>query len=203
MNIGILASGRGSNMEALIDACQDGRIPARVSLVLSDRAGAGALETARAKGITAHHLDPKPYDSREAYDRALVDELRKAGVDLVCLAGYMKLVSSAFIDPFAGRVLNIHPSLLPSFPGLSAQSQALGYGAKVSGCTVHIVELAMDSGPIVMQAAVAVEDGDDEHTLGARILEQEHRIYVESVRRFVDGELKVDGRHVRHVPQGG
>jgi len=199
MNIGILASGRGSNMEALVAACNDGTIPGRVAVVLSDKASAGALETARQNGIDAVCLDPRSYESREAFDRALVAELQARGVDLVCLAGYMKLVSREFIDPFAGRILNIHPSLLPSFPGLNGQDQALAYGCKVAGCTVHLVELEMDSGPIVMQAAVPVLDDDSEASLSARILEQEHRIYVESVRRFVAGEVVVDGRLVRTV----
>lgn len=199
MKIGILASGRGSNMEALIEACRDGRIPAQVAVVLSDRAAAGALETARRLGVEAHHLNPREHGSREAFDRALVAALQRHGVGLVCLAGYMKLVSREFIEPFQGRILNIHPSLLPAFPGLDAQRQALEYGCKVAGCTVHIVELEMDSGPIVMQAAVPVRDGDTEQTLVARILEEEHRIYVESVRRFVAGELRVEGRRVLRV----
>ncbi len=196
MKIGILASGRGSNMDALIDACQDGIIPAEVAVVLSDKSTAGALQSARQKGVEAKHMNPRDFESREAFDRALVAELKDRGVELVCLAGYMKLVSREFIDPFEGRILNIHPSLLPSFPGLAAQRQALEYGCKVAGCTVHFVELEMDSGPIIMQAAVPVMDDDTEESLGARILEQEHRIYVESVRRFVCGQLTVDGRRV-------
>jgi len=194
--IGVLASGRGSNMEALIRGCQDGRIPGEVVIVLSDKASAGALETARGLGVEARYLDPKPYGSREAYDRALVEALQARGVDLVCLAGYMKLVTREFLDPFPERVLNVHPSLLPSFPGLRAQQQALEHGVKVAGCTVHLVELAMDRGPIVMQAAVPVEDDDTEESLSARILEQEHRIYVEAVRRFCAGEVEVRERRV-------
>jgi phosphoribosylglycinamide formyltransferase-1 len=196
MRIGVLASGRGSNMEAIVRACEDGVIPGRVALVLSDKSSAGALETARRHGIEARFIDPKPYGSREAYDRALVEALQAQGVELVCLAGYMKLVTRDFIEPFAGRILNIHPSLLPSFPGLAAQRQALDYGVKMSGCTVHVVELAMDGGPIVMQAAVPVEDGDTEESLSARILEQEHRIYVEAVRQFCLGNVAVEGRRV-------
>jgi phosphoribosylglycinamide formyltransferase-1 len=196
MRIGVLASGRGSNMEAIVRGCEDGVIPGRVALVLSDKSSAGALETARRHGIEARFIDPKPYGSREAYDRALVEALQTQGVELVCLAGYMKLVTRDFIEPFAGRILNIHPSLLPSFPGLAAQRQALDYGVKMSGCTVHVVELAMDGGPIVMQAAVPVEDGDTEESLSARILEQEHRIYVEAVRQFCLGNVAVEGRRV-------
>jgi len=198
--IGILASGRGSNMEAILAACEAGTIPGEVAVVLSNKASAGALETARRHGVEARHLDPKPYGSREAYDRALVEALTARGVGLVCLAGYMKLVSKAFIDPFRGRILNIHPSLLPAFPGLGAHKQALDAGVKVSGCTVHLVELAMDAGPIVMQAAVPVLDGDDEERLSARILEQEHKIYVAAVKVFCEGRLAVDGRRVTVAP---
>jgi len=198
--IGILASGRGSNMEAILAACEAGTIPGEVAVVLSNKASAGALETARRHGVEARHLDPKPYGSREAYDRALVEALTARGVGLVCLAGYMKLVSKAFIDPFRGRILNIHPSLLPAFPGLGAHKQALDAGVKVSGCTVHLVELAMDAGPIVMQAAVPVLDGDDEERLSARILEQEHKIYVAAVKAFCEGRLAVDGRRVTVAP---
>jgi len=198
--IGILASGRGSNMEAILAACEAGTIPGEVAVVLSNKASAGALETARRHGVEARHLDPKPYGSREAYDRALVEALTARGVGLVCLAGYMKLVSKAFIDPFRGCILNIHPSLLPAFPGLGAHKQALDAGVKVSGCTVHLVELAMDAGPIVMQAAVPVLDGDDEERLSARILEQEHKIYVAAVKAFCEGRLAVDGRRVTVAP---
>jgi phosphoribosylglycinamide formyltransferase-1 len=200
MKIGILASGRGSNMEALVTACKNGSIPAEVVVVLSDKASAGALESARQNGISARHMDPRQYDSREHFDRALVAELQANGVDLVCLAGYMKLVSREFIDPYEGRVLNVHPSLLPSFPGLNGPGQALEYGCKVAGCTVHLVELEMDSGPIIMQAAVPVEDDDTEASLSARILKEEHRIYVESVRRFACGEVSIDGRRARSTP---
>jgi len=194
--IGVLASGRGSNMEAIVRACQAGEVPGQVALVLSDKVSAGALETARRLGVEARFIDPKPYGSREAYDRALVEALQSRGVDLVCLAGYMKLVTREFIEPFAGRILNIHPSLLPAFPGLKAQQQALDYGAKVTGCTVHVVELAMDRGPIVMQTAVPVMDDDTEESLSARILEQEHRAYVAAVRQFCLGNVTVDGRRV-------
>lgn len=196
LKIGILASGRGSNMEAIIKGCQNGRIPADVVLVLSDRPSAGALEIARRNGIEAKYLDPRESGSREAYDRTLVQALSGHGVELVCLAGYMKLVTRDFIGPFQGRILNIHPSLLPAFPGLNAQKQALDYGVKVTGCTVHIVELAMDAGPIVLQTPVPVEDGDTEETLAARILTEEHRTYVEAVRAFAERQVQVDGRKV-------
>ncbi|MDH4229350.1 MAG: phosphoribosylglycinamide formyltransferase [Nitrospirota bacterium] len=194
--IGILASGRGSNMAALLEACASGEIPARVAVVLSDREQAGALETARRMGVDAVHLNPRQHGSREGYDRALVAELRQRGVNLVCLAGYMKLVTREFLAPYAGRVLNIHPSLLPSFPGLDAQQQAFDYGVKVAGCTVHLVELAMDSGPVVMQAAVPVMDDDTAQSLSARILEQEHRIYVEAVCAFAEERVRVEGRRI-------
>ncbi|MDH5526815.1 MAG: phosphoribosylglycinamide formyltransferase [Nitrospirota bacterium] len=198
--IGILASGRGSNMKALLAACASGEIPARVAVVLSDKEQAGALATARAQGVDAVWLNPKDHGTREAYDRALVAELRARGVTLVCLAGYMKLVSKAFIEPFQNRILNIHPSLLPSFPGLNAQQQALDYGVKLAGCTVHLVELAMDAGPIVMQTAVPVEDNDTGDTLSARVLEQEHRLYVAAVKAFAEGRVTVDGRRVSVRP---
>jgi len=198
--IGILASGRGSNMEAIIQACQAGTVPGEVVVVISNRGSAGALETARGLGVEARFMDPKPYGSREAYDRALVEALRARGVTLVCLAGYMKLVSKAFIDAFQDRILNIHPSLLPAFPGLGAHRQALDFGVKVSGCTVHLVELAMDAGPIVMQAAVPVLDGDDEERLSDRILAEEHRIYVEAVKAFCEGRVTVRDRHVTVAP---
>jgi phosphoribosylglycinamide formyltransferase-1 len=198
--IGILASGRGSNMEAIIQACQAGTVPGEVVVVISNRGSAGALETARGLGVEARFMDPKPYGSREAYDRALVEALRARGVTLVCLAGYMKLVSKAFIDAFRDRILNIHPSLLPAFPGLQAHRQALDFGVKVSGCTVHLVELAMDAGPIVMQAAVPVLDGDDEERLSERILAEEHRIYVEAVKAFCEGRVSVRDRHVTVAP---
>lgn len=194
--IGVLASGRGSNMEAIVQGCEAGTIPGEVVTVLSNRPGAGALETARRHGIEARYLDPKPYGSREAYDRALVEALGARDVALVCLAGYMKLVTRAFLDAFPHRILNIHPSLLPAFPGLKAHGQALAAGCKVSGCTVHLVELAMDAGPIVMQAAVPVLDDDTEDTLSARILKEEHRIYVAAVKAMCEGRVTVRGRHV-------
>jgi len=198
--IGILASGRGSNMSALLDAVERGDIPARVAVVLSDREQAAALGSARSRGIDAVWLNPKEHGTREAYDRALVAALQERGVNLVCLAGYMKLVTREFIAPFENRILNIHPSLLPSFPGLNAQQQALDYGVKLAGCTVHLVELAMDAGPIVMQAAVPVEDDDTDETLSARVLEQEHRLYVAAVKAFAEGRVSVDGRRVSVRP---
>jgi phosphoribosylglycinamide formyltransferase 1 len=198
--IGVLASGRGSNMEAIVRACQAGTVPGEVVVVISNRASAGALETARGHGVEARFMDPKPYGSREAYDRALVEALKARGVTLVCLAGYMKLVSKAFIDAFRDRILNIHPSLLPAFPGLGAHRQALDFGVKVSGCTVHMVELAMDAGPIVMQAAVPVLDGDDEDRLSERILQEEHRIYVEAVKAFCENRVTMRDRRVTIAP---
>ncbi len=197
MKIGILVSGRGSNMEALIHACQDGRIDGQAVVVISDRAEAGALEIARQLGVEARFMDPKSHDSREAFDRSLVDALKEAGVELVCLAGYMKLVTQAFIDAFAGRIVNIHPSLLPSFPGLCAQQQALEYGCKVTGCTVHLVELAMDSGPILMQATVPILDDDTEQSLSERLLVEEHRLYVEAVSLLASHRFTLEGRRAR------
>ena len=195
--IGVLASGRGSNLQALLDACARPDYPARVAVVISDREQAQALERARAAGVEAVWVNPKDFADRESFDRALVRELRAREVGLVCNAGYMRILTPVWVREFAGRALNIHPSLLPSFPGLHAHRQALDHGVKVSGATVHFVEEGVDSGPIVLQAAVPVEPGDTEATLSARILEAEHRLYPEAVRLFAEGRLQIVGRCVR------
>lgn len=191
--VGVLISGRGSNLQALIDAQQAGRLGGALVLVISNVAGAPGLERARAAGIPAL-VCAHGGRSREAHDQELMQHLRAAGVDLVCLAGYMRLLSPAFVRAFPGRILNVHPSLLPSFPGLDAQRQALEAGVKVSGATVHLVEEALDAGPIVLQEAVAVRDDDTVETLAARILEAEHRIYPEAVRLVLEGRVRVEGR---------
>jgi phosphoribosylglycinamide formyltransferase-1 len=191
--VGVLISGRGSNLQALIDAAHAGRLGGTLALVISNVAGAPGLERARAAGIPAL-VCAHGGRSREAHDQELVHHLRTAGVDLVCLAGYMRLLSPAFVRAFRGRILNVHPSLLPSFPGLDAQRQALEAGVKVSGATVHLVEEALDAGPIVLQEAVPVRDDDTVETLAARILEAEHRIYPEAVRLVLGGRLRVEGR---------
>jgi phosphoribosylglycinamide formyltransferase-1 len=192
----VLVSGRGSNLQALLDACAAPDFPARIAVVISDREHAPALERARAAAIEAVWLNPKDFASRESFDTALVRELEKRQVGLVCNAGFMRILSRVYVRAFAGRALNIHPSLLPAFPGLHAQRQALDHGAKVAGCTVHFVDEAVDAGPIVLQAAVPVLPGDTEDTLAARILVEEHRLYPAAVRLFAEGRLEVDGRRV-------
>ena len=201
LRVGVLASGRGSNFEALCRACAEGQVRARIAVLVSDRPGAGALAIARARGIEALVLDPAAEPGREAHDKALIHALEERQVGLVCLAGYMRVLSPPFVRHFAGRLLNVHPSLLPSFPGLHAQRQALAHGVKVAGATVHFVDEGVDTGPIVLQAAVAVRDGDTEETLSARILAEEHRIYPEAVRLFAAGRLRLVGRRV--LTEGG
>jgi phosphoribosylglycinamide formyltransferase-1 len=197
LRVGVLASGRGSNFEALARACAEGRVPARVLVLASDRPDAAAVGLARARGIEAVVLDPAREPGREAYDKALAAALDERGVGLVCLAGYMRVLSAPFVRHFRGHLLNIHPSLLPAFPGLHAQRQALAHGVKVAGATVHFVDEGVDTGPIVLQAAVPVLEGDTEETLAARILAEEHRIYPEAVKLFAEGRLALAGRRVR------
>jgi len=194
--VGVLASGRGSNLQALLDACAAPDFPARVVVVISDREHAPALERARAAGVEAVWVNPKDFTSRESFDLTLVRELEKRQVGLVCHAGFMRILSPAYVHAFAGRALNIHPSLLPAFPGLHAQRQALEHGVRVSGATVHFLEDGVDSGPIVLQAAVPVLPGDTEETLAARILVEEHRLYPAAVRLFAEGRLELVGRRV-------
>ena len=196
LGVGVLASGRGSNLQALLDACASPGYPARIAVVVSDREQAPALERAAAAGVSGVFVNPKDFGDRAAYDAVVADELRARGVGLVCLAGFMRLLSPAFVRAFHGRILNIHPSLLPAFPGLHAQRQALEHGVKVTGATVHLVDEGLDSGPIVLQAAVPVEPGDTEATLSARILVEEHRLYPAAVRLFAEGRLEVVGRRV-------
>src|ERR1700739_3187429 len=194
--IGVLLSGRGSNFEALADSISAGRIPnAEIAVVVSNREGAPGLDRARARGLATRAIPSKGLE-REPYDRLVVAALREANVDLVCLAGYMRLLSPFFVAAFPQRILNIHPSLLPSFPGLESQKQALDYGVKFAGCTVHFVDENLDAGPIVLQAVVPVEDSDTEDTLSARILKEEHRIYSESAKVVLEGKFKIAGRRV-------
>jgi len=192
---GILISGRGSNFEAIADKVAAGTLDAEVAVVISNRADARGLETARARGLHAVCLPSKGLD-REVYDRMLAAELHKAGVELVCLAGFMRLLSAGFIREFPDRILNIHPSLLPAFPGLDAQHQALTHGVKVSGCTVHFVDEQLDAGPIVLQATVPVLDDDTAESLSARILVEEHRIYSEAIQLVLSGQYRIEGRRV-------
>ena len=193
--LGIILSGRGSNFEAIADNVAAGTLPAEIAMVISNRPEAPGLEAARRRGLPAVSIPSKGLD-RNIYDGMLVEELKKHGVDLVCLAGYMRLLSAGFIREFPGRVLNIHPSLLPSFPGLDAQHQALEHGVKLTGCTVHFVDEYLDAGPILVQAAVPVFDGDTVETLSARILKEEHRIYSEAIRMVLGGTLRTEGRRV-------
>jgi phosphoribosylglycinamide formyltransferase 1 len=193
--LGILLSGRGSNFEAIADSVKAGRLQAEIAIVISNRADAAGLESARRRGLNAR-LIPSKGRVREEHDGEVIAALKEAGVDLVCLAGYMRLLSPDFVRAFPNRILNIHPSLLPAFPGLDAQKQALEYGSKVSGCTVHIVDEHLDHGPIIVQKTVPVLEVDDEHTLSARILEQEHIAYTEAIRLMLSGEVVVEGRRV-------
>ena len=194
--IGVLLSGHGSNFEALADNIAAGRIPgAEIALVISNREGAPGLALASARGIASKAIPSKGL-AREDYDRLVVEELRKAGVEIVCLAGFMRLLSPYFVAAYPQRILNIHPSLLPSFPGLEAQRQALEYGVKFSGCTVHLVDENLDAGPILAQAIVPVRDDDTDETLSARILAEEHRIYTEAVRLVLSGQYRIEGRRV-------
>jgi phosphoribosylglycinamide formyltransferase-1 len=198
--IGVLLSGRGSNFEALADSVTAGRIPdAEIALVLSNREGAPGIDRAKTRGLANRVIASKGLE-REAYDRQVVAALREAKVDLICLAGYMRLLSPYFVAAFPQRILNIHPSLLPSFPGLESQKQALEYGVKFAGCTVHFVDENLDAGPIILQAVVPVEDGDTEDTLGARILQEEHRIYSEAVKIILEANYKIEGRRVISLP---
>lgn len=193
--VGILLSGRGSNFLALSDAIEAGRVPAEIALVVSNREEAPGLEHARARGYRAVFIPSKGKD-RETFDGEVVAALKEAGVEIVCLAGFMRLLSALFVREFPQRILNIHPSLLPAFPGLHAQQQALEWGVKVSGCTVHLVDEDLDHGPIIFQQAVPVEDDDDEDSLSARILEQEHRIYPLALKRICEGKFRIEGRRL-------
>jgi phosphoribosylglycinamide formyltransferase-1 len=193
--LGILLSGRGSNFEAIADSVAAGRLQAEIAVVISNRVPARGLEIARERGFEALCLPSKGVP-REEYDRQLVAELQNRGVELVCLAGFMRLLSAEFCQAFPLRILNIHPSLLPAFPGLEAQRQALEHGVKISGCTVHFVDQELDAGPIVLQATVPVLDGDTAESLGARILWEEHRIYSEAIGLVLSGRWRIEGRRV-------
>jgi phosphoribosylglycinamide formyltransferase-1 len=196
MKIGILISGRGSNMVAIVEAVQSGRIPdSEVTVVLSDKKSAQGLERAKERGIETIVV-ARNGRSREEHDAEIVAELKKRNVELVCLAGYMRLLSSDFVRAFPDKIVNIHPSLLPAFPGLDAQRQAIEYGVKVSGCTVHFVDDDLDHGAIILQKTVEVKDEDTPETLSARILEHEHALYVEALKRIAEGKTEIDGRRV-------
>jgi phosphoribosylglycinamide formyltransferase-1 len=203
LKVGVLASGRGSNLKALADAIGRGDLDVDLAVVISDVAGAKALDVARGAGVDALYVDPEKKGARisEAAEERIITELTSRNVGLVALAGFMRILSPRLVAAFKMRILNIHPSLLPSFPGLRVQKKALEYGVKFSGCTVHFVDEGVDTGPIIIQAAVPVRDGDTEETLSARILEEEHRIYAEAIRRFAHGRLRIDGRRVTLLPE--
>ena len=201
--IAVLLSGRGSNFEALADTVSAGRIPnAEIALVLSNREGAPGIDRAKARGLATRVIPSKGLE-RETYDRQIVAALHEANVDLVCLAGYMRLLTPEFLKSYSRRILNIHPSLLPAFPGLDVQRKALEYGVRFSGVTVHFVDAGVDTGPIILQAVVPVEPDDTPADLADRILKEEHRIYPEAIRLFFEGRLKLEGRRVRILPSSG
>jgi phosphoribosylglycinamide formyltransferase-1 len=197
IKIGVLVSSRGSNLQAIIDNIQKGTLSAELTVVISDQADAYALERARKHNIPAVHISAKGYRSkREEYDALLVNELQKRNVDLVCLAGFMRIITPVLIKAFSNRILNIHPALLPAFPGLHVQKKALEHGVKFSGCTVHFVDEGMDTGPIIIQAVVPILDNDSEDSLSERILAQEHTIYSRAIQLFAEGRLRIEGRRV-------
>ncbi len=195
--LGVLASGRGSNLRAILDAIEAGRCPARLAVAVSDRAGAPALDRARRAGVKAVHLDPHAYPDRAAFDHAVAAVLAEHAVELVCLAGYMRLLSPGFVATYRGRILNVHPALLPAFPGLHGQRQALEYGVKVTGATVHFVDEGVDTGPSGRRAAVRGREEGGEETLADRLLVEEHRLYPEAIRLYAEGRLEIEGRRVR------
>lgn len=199
--IGVLISGRGSNLQALIDAIEERRLPARIAIVISNRDAAPGLERARAAGIETLVVNHRAFPTRDAFDRAVATELGQRGVSLVCLAGFMRLIGPPLLESFPNAILNVHPSLLPAFPGVEAQRQALEHGVKVAGATVHLVTADLDAGPIVVQATVPVRDDDTPETLAARILIEEHRIYPEAVRIVLSGGWTVEGRRFVRLHQ--
>ncbi|TDI36173.1 MAG: phosphoribosylglycinamide formyltransferase [Acidobacteria bacterium] len=192
--LGVLISGRGSNLQVILDAIDEGRLDAYVAIVISNKNDAPGLERARKAGATTAVLSHEDYDSREAFDEAVLGRLSEHDVEVVCLAGFMRILSPVLVRAFPNRILNIHPSLLPAFVGLHAQKQAVEHGVKVSGCTVHLVDEELDHGPILLQQTVPVLEDDTEETLSARILEQEHKLYTEAIRLVLDGKVRVDGR---------
>ncbi len=196
LKLGVLISGRGSNLQSIIDHIEAGKIPAKIEVVISDKKDAYGLERARRHKIEALFIDPKAYPSKEEFEKAVAEELERRGVELVCLAGFMRILSPYFVNRFRNRIINIHPALLPSFPGLHGQRQAVEHGVKIAGCTVHFVDEGVDSGPIIIQAAVPVFEDDDEDTLAARILKCEHKIYPMAIKLIAEGRVSLDGRRV-------
>jgi len=196
INIGVLASGRGTNLQAIIEAIKEGKVEGRISIVISDNPDAHALKRAKQNNIETKYINFKSFKNREDYDKKIVEYLKENGVALVVLAGYMRILSPYFIRTYKNKIMNIHPALLPSFPGLHAQRQAVEYGVKVSGCTVHFVDEGVDSGPIILQKAAEVKDGDTEESLAERILKEEHKIYPRAIQLFCQGRLIIKGRKV-------
>ncbi|MBN2644146.1 MAG: phosphoribosylglycinamide formyltransferase [Desulfuromonadaceae bacterium] len=201
LRIGVLASGGGTNLQSIIDACAAGKIHGRIVRVLCNNPDAGALQRAEKAGLSHCCINHRDFERREDFDQAVVGQLQQDGVELVVLAGFMRIIGKAFLDAFPGRIMNIHPALLPSFPGLHVQKKALDYGARFAGCTVHFVDGGVDTGPIIVQAVVPVLDDDTEDSLSARILEQEHRIYPYAIELFAQGQLKIEGRRVKVLSQ--
>ncbi len=200
LRIGVLASGGGTNLQAIIDRCADGSLAAEIAVVITNNPDAGALARAGKAGVPTLCINHRNFSKREEFDSAVVKALQEAGVELVVLAGFMRIITQTFIEAFPERIINIHPALLPAFPGLHVQQQALDYGARFSGCTVHLVDGGVDTGPIIIQAVVPVLTDDDAETLAARILEQEHRIYPRAIQLIAEGRVHVSGRKVRIEP---
>ncbi|MGK2944036.1 MAG: phosphoribosylglycinamide formyltransferase [Desulfuromonadales bacterium] len=200
LRIGVLASGGGTNLQAIIDRCQDGSLAAEIVIVITNNPGVGALERAAKAGIQTLCINHRDFSRREEFDEALVKVLLDAEVELVALAGFMRIISQTFIDAFPGRVINVHPALLPAFPGLHVQQQAIDYGARFSGCTVHFVDGGIDTGPIIIQAVVPILPDDTADTLAARILEQEHKVYPRAIQLIAESRVRVDGRQVTIEP---
>ncbi|ABQ26342.1 phosphoribosylglycinamide formyltransferase [Geotalea uraniireducens] len=196
LTIGVLVSGNGTNLQSIIDHCEDGSLSVRIGCVISNNADAFALERARKHGIPTRHINHREFSGRASYDAALVKVLREHDVELIILAGFMRIITPVLIDAFPNAIMNIHPALLPAFPGLHAQRQALEYGVKISGCTVHFVDAGTDTGPIIMQATVPVDAKDTEETLSARIQAEEHCIFPKAIQLYADGRLTVEGRKV-------
>lgn len=199
LKIGVLASGRGTNLQSIIDSIQRGDLKIEIRIVISDRKGAKALSRASKYHIPNQYINPDDYATKEEFEQAMINLLDEHKVELVILAGFMRLLTPYFVRHYKNKIMNIHPSLLPAFPGLNAQRQALEYGVKIAGCTVHFVDEGMDTGPIILQAAVPVKEGDTEETLAERILQKEHRIYPEAIRLYSEGRLKIEGRVVKVV----
>jgi len=197
LKLGVLASGSGTNLQSILDACAHRSIAAEVVLVISNNPDAGALTRAENAGVRHACINHRDFSSRESFDRAVVSTLQEAGVELVCLAGFMRLITEEFLAAFPGRVINIHPALLPAFPGIDVQRKAIEYGARFSGCTVHFVDSGVDTGPVIIQAVVPILDDDTPEDLAARILVQEHQIYPRAIQLFAEGRLRIDGRRVR------